>query len=175
MPIRREIELLTEYAVGTGLNLGCGNIKIGNSIGVDLRKDVKAVDIEADITDLPFADMAFDYIVSSASFEHLEQAPILTLREWLRVLKYGGIIAILVPDVSYGIWAMTGDTGEVGKFVKKERAMEHLHAFDVTTLKLLFEFAGMNIIRCEVIDRRPVRPERTILCVGEKNENYSIS
>ena len=173
MSTRREIEVLAKYTEkGIGLNIGCGDVQIGHSLGVDSSDTAKAKIVKARATNLPFDNNSQDYIVASACFEHIDKAPIITLREWLRVLKIGGIIAITVPDASYGMWAMTGDNGEVGKFVKKERAMEHLHAFDVTTLKLLFEFAGMKVTRCEVLDRRPIRPERTILCVGKKTEAY---
>lgn len=169
---------LTKYCVGKGLNIGCGDVWIGNSIGVDSNPNAKAVMIvdRADkLGSIPPASEdkgRYDYIVSAACFEHIDRGPIMVLRRWLQILKLGGVIAITVPDAEYGIWAMTGDNGAVGKFVKKDRGMEHLHAFTVTSLKLLFEFAGMEVIRCEVLDRRPVRPERTIICVGRKMEAY---
>ena len=173
MSTRKEIELLAEYAPkGAGINIGCGNVQIGYSLGLDTSDNAMAKVITADAIKLPFEDNSQDYIVSSACFEHIAQAPILTLREWLRVIKVGGTIAITVPDARYGMWAMTGDDGKPGQLIKKYRAMEHLHAFDFITLKLLFEFAGMDVIRCEIIDRKPVRPERTILCVGEKTKEY---
>ena len=174
MPIRREIELLASYCKGDGLNIGCGNVQIGNSIGVDMTTESKAAKVIADAVDLPFAENSFDYIVASACFEHIKYAPIVILRHWLRFLKLGGIVAILVPDAEYGIWSMTGDTGECGKLIKPRKEMEHLHAFTAKSLEMLFEFAGMTILTLDVIDRMPERKERTLLCVGAKNDTYSI-
>ena len=171
MPIRREIELLSTYCKGLGLNSRCGDIQISNAIGVDMT-ETKAAMVVADAMRLPFKKGVFDYIVASACFEHLDFAPILVLRQWLKFLKVGGVIGILVPDAKYGIWSMTGDTGKVGKLVKTRREMEHLHAFTEESLRVLFEFAGMDVIHIEVIDRQPERKERTILCVGMKSINY---
>lgn len=172
MSVRREIEVLEVYCQGKGANIGCGHVRIGDSIGVDLSTTSRACDIVGDARHLPFANESLDYIVSAASFEHIDSSPIMTLREWLRCLKVGGLLALVVPDAEYGIWAMTGDTGECGKLVKKHRSMEHLHAFDKTTLKLLFQFAGMDVIVCQNIDRKPARPEITLLCVGRKREDF---
>ncbi len=172
MSIRREINLLSTYCKGVGLNIGCGNVPIGDSIGVDMTPKAKAAIILADAVNLPFADCCFDYIVASACFEHIKYAPIIVLRHWLQFLKPGGIIAIIVPDAEYGIWSMTGDTGRSGKLVKPHREMEHLHAFTAKSLEMLFNFAGMDIVTLDVIDRQPERKEKTILCVGMKNNNY---
>jgi len=172
MSVRAEIEFLAKYCKGIGLNIGCGNVAIGNSIGVDVTIEAKAAIMLADAFNLPFMDCSLDYIVSAACLEHIDKGPVTVLREWLRCLKVGGTIAVTVPDAEYGMWAMTGDTGKVGQFAKARREMEHLHAFTQTTLMLLFDFAGMQIIRCEKIDRKPVRPETTLLCVGRKTEAY---
>ncbi len=173
MSVRKEIELLAEYCdTMPGLNIGCGDVQIGKSMGVDLSHKARACEVVADAMDLPFPTETFNYIVAAACFEHLEVAPILVLRHWLSVLKPGGIIAIVVPDAEYGIWSMTGDTGKPGKLVKPRREMEHLHAFTIESLRVLFEFAGMDIVRLEKIDRKPYRNETTILCVGKKNLSY---
>ena len=169
MSVKKELDILASYCKGVGINIGCGNAQIAESIGVDISPAAQAAVVLADACFLPFKDDTFDYVVSSACLEHLEAAPILALREWLRVIKPGGTIAVVVPDAKYGIWSMTGDTGKCGQFTKKQREMEHLHAFTVETLNVLFKFAGMEVIRCEVIERKPVRFETTIVCVGIKS------
>lgn len=173
MSIRREIEMLVEYCQEPGgLNIGCGNVQIGQSLGLDTNVKSKAAWFFADALHLPGHEGMYPYIVAAACFEHLEAAPITVLRHWLKYLKPDGIIAIVVPDAEYGMWSMTGDTGKPGKLIKPRREMEHLHAFTLESLRVLFEFSGMDIIRLEKIDRRPTRKEMTLLCVGKKNETY---
>lgn len=181
MSTQNEIKLLAEYAKhGNGLNIGCGNVQIGESIGIDMHEGAKAAFLLADARSLPFfKDNQFDYIVSASTLEHINAGPITVLREWLRIIKPGGIIAVLVPDADWtsedheGLWCMTGDCGTPGRMGKQRREMEHLHAFTARTLDVLFRFAGMNVIRNMQIDRRPTRPERTLLCVGVKSETYA--
>jgi len=55
------------------------------------------VDVMARATVLPFRDNSLDYVASSHLFEHVPN-PILTLLEWYRVLRRGGIIYMVIPD-----------------------------------------------------------------------------
>jgi SAM-dependent methyltransferase len=54
------------------------------------------VDIFAEAHDLPFDDNAQDYVISSHVFEHLPD-PYGALLEWVRVVKNGGYIFMIVP------------------------------------------------------------------------------
>jgi predicted SAM-dependent methyltransferase len=172
MSTTKEIKLLAEYCKGFGLNIGCGSISIGNSIGVDIS-NTPAAQIISDAHKLPFADGVLDYIVACNSFEHIQVAPVITLREWARCLKVGGTVAIVVPDAEYGIWSMTGDRGVCGRMTKPEREMEHFHAFTSESLKMLFVFCGFILTKMTMIDERgDGRGERTILCVGIKTDAY---
>ena len=47
--------------------------------------------------DLPFKDNTFTQVVSIDSVEHTED-PVAAIDEWLRVLKPGGYLSLLVPD-----------------------------------------------------------------------------
>lgn len=52
---------------------------------------------------LPFMDCSIDYVYSSHMLEHLALAEAHKLiREVLRVLKPGGILRLVVPDLAYG-------------------------------------------------------------------------
>lgn len=173
MSTTKEINELLKYCNGDGLNIGCGWTPIGNSIGIDINEKASAAKMICPADNLSFVnDNSYDYIICAACLEHIDRGPIKVLREWLRCIKIGGTIAVTVPDAEYGMWAMTGDRGIPGQLVKLEPEMEHLHAFTVNSLKLLFEFAGMNVIRCELIDRLPSRVEPVILCVGIKTEAF---
>lgn len=84
----------------TILNLGCGNNKQDNEIGVDII-DGPCVDVVADLNiyPLPFEDNSADIIRSSHCFEHLDN--IVALMEDLhRILKPGGTLDFTVPHVS---------------------------------------------------------------------------
>lgn len=172
MSVRKELELLARFCKGEGLNIGCGHIKIADSIGVDISYQAKAAQIVCEAADLPYHNEALDYIISANCLEHINTGPLVVLREWLRVLKVGGKIAIVVPDAEYGIWSMTGDRGRCGELCKPEREMEHVHAFTDNALRMLFEFAGMDNIHTDKIDRRPERNEMTLFAYGTKSEAY---
>ena len=171
MSIKRELDLLAGYAKGFGIDVGCGRRPIGNAMGVDIARDSAAI-IDAEAYDLPFRDGVLDYVVSSHSFEHYTVAPLITLREWARTLKIGGVCGVVVPNAEYGMWVMGSVDGIPGQLCKTMSAMEHMHCFTTQTLRLLFEFAGFKVVRCEVIDRRPDWEETTILCVGLKTDSF---
>ncbi len=54
------------------------------------------VDIVAPGDDLPFKDETVDFVVSSHVIEHFYD-PIKTIKEWLRVIKPGGYVYMIVP------------------------------------------------------------------------------
>lgn len=93
-----QIELAKFCEKGRGLDLGCGKLKCHpNAIGVDIDKSSTA-EIIADVTDLNmFKDNELDFIVNSHLLEHMPDF-IAVLKEWKRVLKPGGILAVAVPD-----------------------------------------------------------------------------
>ncbi len=95
-----EVSKILPYIDGRGLDIGCGRRSI--------NKDIKRVDIdplkEPDILapgdKIPVKDNEFDFVVSQHSFEHFVDQD-KTLKEWLRVIKPRGIIAIIHPDVEF--------------------------------------------------------------------------
>lgn len=82
------------------LEIGCGKYKVyGQSLGLDIRKTTKT-DIVADARTLPFEDGVFDLIFSSHNIEHISHREVRsTLAEWIRVLRPGGGIEIICPDL----------------------------------------------------------------------------
>jgi predicted SAM-dependent methyltransferase len=159
MATKKEIDLLKAYCQGRGLNIGCGKRRIESAINVDI--DLKSfADIYADASLLPFFSERFDYLVSSHCLEHVREAPLIVLREWLRVLKIGGVMAFIVPDSNDGVVSM-GSTP--GKFIP----FRHVHAFDIKTLKALIEYAGAKLEKIEVVKRKEWRTN-TIFVVATK-------
>ena len=95
-----ECEKLFPWLSGKGLDIGCGARSINNEVTrVDIDEKVKP-DVIASGDNLPFKDGEYDFIISIHSFEHFEDQ-VKMLTEWLRVIKVGGIIAIVHPDITY--------------------------------------------------------------------------
>jgi len=63
---------------------------------VDLVGYSMKVDVVSQGDDLPFKDNEWDFVISSHVFEHFWD-PIKALKEWLRVIKPGGYVFMIVP------------------------------------------------------------------------------
>lgn len=83
------------------LNLGCGKVRIPESIGVDRVKIENYVDIvhDLDVVPYPFEDNFADEIHFYHVLEHLHD-PMKKLEEIYRILKPGGILHMRVPHFS---------------------------------------------------------------------------
>jgi len=81
------------------LDIGCGNNKKKDSIGIDCRRTRK-VDIISDAHRLPFKNETFDHVYSSHTIEHISHRKVKkVIKEWIRVLKKEGKIEIRCPDM----------------------------------------------------------------------------
>ena len=105
-----EKKAMLNFCIGKGVEIGCGGNKLKEDVvGVDITpKDERGiagcqigVKSAADITirdfKLPFADNEFEYLVARHSLEHIVE-DMAALKEWVRVLKHGGLLIIAVPD-----------------------------------------------------------------------------
>jgi len=147
--------LLKEYAAeGKGLDIGCGRIKCHeNAIGMDVFP-FSSVDILAEGNDLwMFKDNELDFIVASHSLEHFADTK-KVLKEWVRVLKSGGILGVAVPDGGF----------RPGTIVDKG----HKVALTVDILKHIFKrVLRMKLLRLELINEGNTR-NQNILIVAKK-------
>jgi SAM-dependent methyltransferase len=76
------------------LNVGSGDIQIPGYTNVDIKSGI-------DARKLPYADGSVDEVYASHLLEHFDyngEVPAV-LREWVRVLRPGGLLRISVPDV----------------------------------------------------------------------------
>lgn len=82
------------------LNLGCGTRYKPGWTNVDMRSNHSEV-LEHDLRKpLPFAEGSFDFVYSSHVLEHFtSESGEALLRESVRVLKPGGIVRVVVPDL----------------------------------------------------------------------------
>lgn len=89
------------------LDIGCGpdRNKIPESLGevtrVDIQEDCNP-DYRCDARFLPFGDNVYDYVFSSHVLEHFaKEETFSTLKEWVRVLKPGGEIWLILPNIKW--------------------------------------------------------------------------
>ena len=80
------------------LDIGCGNHKVKDAIGLDQVK-IEGVDIVHDLNKIPypFKDNSFDIVYANQVLEHLEMPLDKILGELCRICKPEGRIKILVP------------------------------------------------------------------------------
>jgi len=91
-----------------GISLGCGQVIEPWTIGADhycgdnhfLYGGEYYPHLTSKCEKLPFNDATFAFVVAHHSFEHMEH-PLETFKEWLRILKSGGALIMVVPDADY--------------------------------------------------------------------------
>ncbi|MFT2095888.1 methyltransferase domain-containing protein [Acidiphilium multivorum] len=90
----------TRYFVGEGIDIGSGPDPISFYAELfPLMREVRSWDLaDGDAQYLEgVPDASFDFVHSSHCLEHMRD-PLVALRNWLRVLKPGGHMVVLVPD-----------------------------------------------------------------------------
>lgn len=99
------------------LHLGCWHRNIPDFIHVDLC-DMEHIDYKSNIDDLSmFDDESTSLIYSSHSFEYFNRKEVVgVLKEWVRVLKPGGMLRLAVPDFD-SLIKVYQKTGEVEKIL----------------------------------------------------------
>ena len=150
------LAILPYCTEGRGVDVGCGNRKTSeNCIGVDIVPSGKLGRVgsvtgkvsEADICtsgdDLSmFEDGELDFVVARHNLEHYHDV-IKTLREWTRVLKKGGTMALIVPD-ELGLNAVGRHTMELDP--------THYHVFTQESIRNILDlFDGLQVVKCETV------------------------
>jgi predicted SAM-dependent methyltransferase len=143
-------------------NIGCGERKLPGYIGVDAA-DRSAADIKAPANCIPVGDECADEVMAIHLIEHLYHWELpATLKEWSRILKFGGRLVIEAPDLmkacqnvvtgragakhpnQLGLWALYGDDRLEDPF------MVHHWAYTFDSLAPLVKAQGFkNIIEKE--------------------------
>jgi len=147
-------KLLSKYAEkGKGIEIGAGAVKSHpNAISVDIFP-YTATDILGSGDDLwMFKDNELDFVIASHSLEHFPDTK-KVLREWKRVLRPGGIIAVCVPN------------GEVRPGVIRD---PHKCIFTKRVLKIIFKHdLKMAPIHCDVVPNKK-KGHESIIAVAKK-------
>ena len=91
---RKERGDFKRFLFGHGIDIGCGNdplvVEEGSVRGFDLLDGDALYMAEV-------ADETYDFVYSSHCLEHMPEVP-LALRNWVRILKKGGVLYFVVPD-----------------------------------------------------------------------------
>ena len=109
---REEFNAVIQFCKGLGVDIGCGTNRLDPSV---LTIDVyphKDADMVMNSKVLPFRDNVFDFVFSSHCLEDFEPSEIkAVLTEWLRCVKIGGRLVLLLPDMEGGRYPKVEDGG----------------------------------------------------------------
>lgn len=112
--VRKTIE--KEYKMSKKIHLGCWHRYIPGFLHVDLC-DFLHVDYKTSIDKLTFLDNeSASLIYCSHSLEYFDRQQVShVLKEWLRVLKPGGLLRLAVPDFEslLQVYRKTGDLNKI--------------------------------------------------------------
>lgn len=96
---RESIEWLSQFANGNGLDIACGDVLVPGAMGIDPNDRLGAylgiVGSSGDALDGVDSGV-MDYVVTN--YPETFVAPLKAFREWHRVLKPGGTLAIICVD-----------------------------------------------------------------------------
>jgi len=107
------------------LEIGSGNKPKEGYLHFDVRSNINA-DVIGDARKLPFKDEEFSEVYSRFFLEHLpRKEALIALNEMFRVLKKGGVIEIIVPNIAYFFKLFINETGQ-----KKEWALNKIYGFE---------------------------------------------
>lgn len=165
----------TRYFVGNGIDIGCGPDSVAQYVEqFPLMRGVKSWDLPDGDAQLlaTIADNSLDFVHSSHCLEHMRD-PKEALHHWLRVLKPGGHMVILIPDedlYEQGIFPSTNNSDHKWTFTthkNKSWSSKSVNVFD-----LLGQFSDIaQTIKVELLDAtfryNLHRFDQTLTPVGE--------
>lgn len=167
------------------LNLGCGGKLWPGFINVDFPGNWSGLkpDVECDIRHLPFPDNYADEVYSIHVIEHIYRWDTMaTLKEWVRVLKPGGMLVLECPnlekilhqfdkpviDIKMTLWGLYGNPSY------REEAQVHKWCFCVDEIVQLIQHAGCEQVRVGTPEFHDWERDAryTGIKKGEDNDNH---
>jgi SAM-dependent methyltransferase len=166
----------TRYFVGEGIDIGAGEDVLGQYAeqfpGMRGCRSWDLPDGDAQFL-ATVADGSYDFVHSSHCLEHMVD-PAVAMHHWLRVLKPGGHLVVLVPDedmYEQGVFPSTWNSDHKWTFtVHKHRSWSPK---SVNLLDLLADFTDRaSLLRIETLDatfrsRLGQRLDQTLTPVAE--------
>lgn len=145
----------TGFLLKAALNRGLDAWGIDHSLaGVKITRRVApgTFSVVGNGQNLPFPDKLFDYLTCLGALEHFLD-PGLGLQEMKRVLKDDGRLMIVVPNVNYFLWKLSGTPG-----TEQQEINEKL--LSLADWSYLFSENGLKIIKVDR-DDWPISKTRT--------------
>jgi SAM-dependent methyltransferase len=146
----------TRYFVGEGLDVGAGADSLGQyAEQFPLMRACRAWDLQDGDAQLlaSMADESQDFVHSSHCLEHLHD-PGIAMANWLRVLKPGGHLIVMVPDedmYEQGVFPSTYNDDHKWTFTMHKRESWSPRSVNLTTLTARFS-GQAQIVKLEQID-----------------------
>jgi len=85
----------------------------GIPVRMDIREEVKP-DIVCDVRSIPEPDEKYDIVFSSHTLEHFSHKVVdVVLREWTRILKIGGELRLILPNLEFACDSIIKSKGEI--------------------------------------------------------------
>ena len=164
----------TRYFVGDGIDVGSGADPISFYAELfPLIRRVRNWDLDdGDAQHLDgVPDASFDFVHSSHCLEHVRD-PLVALRNWLRVLRPGGHMVILVPDedlYEQGVFPSTFNADHKFTFTLYKKTTWSPRSVNV--LALIAQLDGVTPLKVELLDGTYLygldRTDQTMLPAGE--------
>jgi SAM-dependent methyltransferase len=146
----------TRYLVGHGIDIGAGQDSLNQYLEFfPLAKSCRSWDLDDGDAQLlnSISDNVFDFVHSSHCLEHMAD-PIVALNNWLRVLRPGGHLIILVPDedlYEQGIFPSIFNSDHKHSFTIYKK--ESWSNFSLNLIDLLSKtISNTKIIKIELLD-----------------------
>lgn len=114
-----ECASVREFCVGKGLDPGAG----GRTFSPEMvRMDVMAnhcPQVRGSAMHLPFRDQSFDFVFTVHLIEHMPD-PRAAIAEWMRVVRVGGHVVMIVPNTLYTLGQNTDATAHHNEWTPRE-------------------------------------------------------
>jgi SAM-dependent methyltransferase len=166
----------TRYFVGTGIDVGAGKDALGQyQEFFPAMRSCRAWDLQDGDAQLleGVADASYDFVHSSHCLEHMRD-PAEAVHHWLRVLRPGGHMVILVPDedlYEQGVFPSTYNSDHKWTFTTCKQDSWSPRSVNLT--ELLGRFSGKALlVKLEILDasyrfQLGKRVDQTMTAVGE--------
>lgn len=130
------------------INIGCGHRTIPGYINCDINPNLPNIDLVCELDNIPVEPNTYDEVFASHVIEHVPFSRAKNaLREWLRVLKPGGLLIADTPNVERNIRNYT-DGRWIDDFEKLTPAEKEFCSFNGKpnrTLHLNFKIFSSDI------------------------------